>query len=251
MNVWTISDLHLSFGTPNKNMDVFGEKWINHPTKIKKNWEKYITKDDLILIAGDISWGLHEKEALKDLEWIDSLPGNKVLIKGNHDLWWKSSSKVRKILPSSIHIIYNDAITFGNITIGGTRLWDAPNLNYYKYIDIKEIKNVNIKKKQFTEDEIQKDAKIFKKELDRLARSLDAMDKQAKYKILMVHYPPIPPDLSDNEFSRLIKDEDINICIYGHLHNLFSDAPVNFSKDGTKYLCTACDYIDFVPIKLL
>ena len=107
------------------------------------------------------------------------------------------------------------------------------------------------KKKQFTEEEIQKDAKIFNKELNRLARSLDAMDKQAKYKILMIHYPPIPPDLSDNEFSRLIKDEDINICIYGHLHNLFPDAPVNFSKDGTKYLCTACDYLDFIPIKLL
>lgn len=251
MNVWTISDLHLSFGTPNKNMDVFGEKWKNHPEKIKANWERLIKKDDLVLIAGDISWALKPDSALPDLEWIDSLPGIKVMSKGNHDLWWKSSTKVRNILPPSIQIIHNDAFTINDITIGGTRLWDHPDLNYYKYIDMQEIDGVNIKKKEYSDKEIAKDAKIFKNELDRLARSIDAMDRSAKHRILMIHYPPIPPDRSDNEFSRLIKDAEIEICIYGHLHNLYPDAPVNFEKDGTKYLCTACDFINFVPIKLL
>lgn len=251
MNVWTISDLHLSFGTPNKNMDVFGDKWKNHPDKIKAHWEKLIKKEDLVLIAGDISWALKAEDVTPDLEWIDALPGTKVMSKGNHDLWWKSSSKVRKILPPSIHIIHNDAFTINGVTIGGTRLWDHPDLNYYKYIDMKEIDGVNIKKKEYTKEAIAHDAKIFKNELDRLARSLDAMDPTAKHRILMIHYPPVPTDRSDNEFSRLIKDAGIDICIYGHLHNLFPDAPVNFTKDGTKYICTACDFLDFCPIQLI
>lgn len=251
MKVWTISDLHLSFGTPNKSMDVFGEKWKNHPEKIKKNWEKVVKNEDLVLIAGDISWAMKTENALPDLEWIHALPGTKIMSKGNHDHWWKSAAKIRKILPPSMHIIHNDAFTIGDITIGGARLWDHPDLNYYKFIDIKEIEGVNIKKKEYTKEAIAHDAKIFKNELDRLSWSLDAMDKSAKHKILMIHYPPIPPDRSDNEFSRLIQNAGIDICIYGHLHNLFPDAPVNFTKDGTKYLCTACDYLDFSPIQLL
>ena len=251
MNVWTISDLHLSFGTPNKNMDVFGDKWKNHPDKIAENWKKVINHDDLVLIAGDISWAMKTEDAIPDLEWIDKLPGIKLMSRGNHDLWWKSASKVRKILPPSIHIIHNDAFTKDDVTIGGTRLWDHPELNYYQYIEMKEVEGVNIKKKEYSNEELAHDAKIFNNELDRLSWSLDAMDRSAKYRILMIHYPPIPADLSDNAFSRLIKDAEIDICIYGHLHNLYPDAPVNFTKDGTKYFCTACDYLNFSPIKLI
>jgi len=251
MKVWTLSDLHLSFGTRHKEMDVFGEKWKNHAAKIKENWEKRIGAEDLVLIAGDISWGLKQEEVLPDLVWIHSLPGIKVMSKGNHDLWWKSPSKIRKCLPPSIHIIHNDAFTINNVTIGGTRLWDHPDLNYYKYIEMKESLGVKIKKKEYNETTVLQDSKIFKNELDRLAWSIDAMDKGAKYKILMIHYPPIPPDHSDNEFSRLIKDAGINICIYGHLHNLYPDAPVNFVKDGVCYYCTACDYLNFTPLLLL
>jgi predicted phosphohydrolase len=251
MNVWTISDLHLSFGTPDKKMDVFGENWHNHPDKIKAHWEHLIRPDDLVLIAGDISWGLKLENAIPDLEWIDALPGKKVLSRGNHDLWWKSASSVRKVLPPSLSIIHNDAYNYGDISIGGTRLWDHPDLNYYKFIDMKEIKGVNIKKKEYSNVEVAHDQKIFQNELDRLCMSLDAMNRNAKYKILMIHYPPIPPDRSDNEFSRLIKDTGITHCIYGHLHNLYPDAPVNFTKDGTKYICSACDYINFCPIRLL
>ena len=251
MKVWALADLHLSFGTPNKKMDVFGPKWVNHPDKIRRNWLSLIGPDDLVLIAGDISWGLKPEQVKPDLDWIHELPGTKVMSKGNHDLWWHSGSKVRKILPPSIQIINNDALTINGITIGGTRLWDHPDLNYYKYIDMKEIKGVNIKKKVYDESTVRHDEKIFQNELDRLCRSLDAMDHTAKTRILMIHYPPIPPDRSDNEFSRLIKDYNIDVCLYGHLHNLYPDAPVNFEKDGTRYLCTACDYLNFCPIEIL
>jgi uncharacterized protein len=251
MKIWALADLHLSFGIENKKMDVFGDKWINHPDKIKKNWEALVAPEDLVLIAGDISWGLKPEQVMPDLEWIHALPGTKVMSRGNHDLWWKSKSKVRKMLPESIHIIHNDAFTLGDISIGGTRLWDHPDLNYYKFIDMQEIEGVNIKKKEYSEATVRHDAKIFSNELDRLCRSLDAMDRKAKRKILMIHYPPIPPDRSDNEFSRLIKDYEIETVIYGHLHNLYPDAPVNFEKDGTRYICTACDFMNFCPIELV
>ena len=108
-----------------------------------------------------------------------------------------------------------------------------------------------LRRKKYDEETIRRDEKIFANELDRLCRSLDCLDHKAKRRILMIHYPPIPPDRSDNAFSRLIKDYQIDTVIYGHLHNLFPDAPVNFEKDGTQYLCTACDYLDFKPIELV
>ena len=251
MKVWALADTHLSFDTPNKKMDVFGDKWKDHPDKIKKNWEELIKEEDLVLIAGDISWAMRPENAKSDLDWIGTLPGTKVISKGNHDLWWKSASKVREVLPPSIHVIHNDAFTIGDISIGGTRLWDHPDLNYYKYIEIQDIKGVNIKKKEYTKETLAHDHKIFENELDRLAWSMDAMDTGAKHRILMIHYPPVPVDRSDNEFTRLIKNENIEVCVYGHLHNLYPDAPVNFTKDGTKYYCTAADYLDFKPILIL
>lgn len=251
MKVWALADLHLSFDTPNKKMDVFGDKWIDHPQQIKEHWEKLIAPEDLVLIAGDISWAMKAENAKADLEWIHNLPGTKVISKGNHDLWWKSSKKVRDIMPSSIHVIHNDAVTIGDITIGGARLWDHPELNYYKFIEMKKVEGVNIKKKEFTKEAIAHDDKIFRNELERLSWSLDAMDKNAKHRILMIHYPPVPVDRSDNDFSKLIKDKNIDICVYGHLHNLYPDAPVNFNKDGTQYYCTACDFLHFTPIQIL
>src|SRR6185436_13877424 len=105
MTIWAIADLHLSFGVANKKMDVFGPQWINHPEKIAHFWQHSILPTDLVLIPGDISWAIHSEEAIPDLQWIDQLPGTKLLLKGNHDFWWNSLSKVKQILPSSCHLI--------------------------------------------------------------------------------------------------------------------------------------------------
>ncbi len=248
MAIWAIADLHLSFGVEGKKMDVFGPKWVDHASKIEKNWKSSIANDDLVLIAGDISWALHQEDAMADLEWIENLPGTKVMIKGNHDLWWRSASKVRKVLPNSIHLVQNDAFTIHGVTIGGTRLWENPLISYNEYIEFREVKGVNIHKKENTEEERLHDEKIFKTELDRLTTSIAAMDSNAKHRIVMVHYPPAGPLNRDSVVMDILAKNRIDVCLFGHLHNLKQEAPVNFSYKGVRVLCTACDYLDFKPV---
>ncbi len=149
MTVWAIADLHLSFGIKDKEMDVFGKEWHNHHAKIEQHWREDITNEDLVLLAGDISWAKRLEEALPDLSWINALPGTKVMIRGNHDYWWSSPSKVRDALPSSLHIIQNDTFEWNDVAIAGSRLWDSTEYNfkdvlYYltscDYLDFKPIK---------------------------------------------------------------------------------------------------------------
>lgn len=250
MNIWALSDLHLSFGVKNKEMDVFGEKWVRHHEKIKMHWESMVQKDDLMLIAGDISWALTLEEAIPDLAWIDQLPGTKVMIKGNHDLWWKSQSKVKSILPPSIHIIYNNAFNLGDITIGGARLWENASIDYSPYITFVDTPNVHVHLKENTEEEKRHDEKVFQNELSRLAWSLDAMKREAKLRIVMLHYPPTNPQHEENNVTRLLENEAIDYCIYGHIHNLKEGAPVDYTMGNVKYICTAADWLNFVPYKL-
>lgn len=252
MKIWAIADLHLSFGVKEKEMDVFGPKWVKHHEKIRQHWLECISENDLVLIAGDLSWALNLEHALPDLMWIAALPGTKVIIKGNHDLWWKTTKKVRDALPPSMHLIYNDACTIGDVTIGGTRLWENREINWNEHIEFTATpKGVNVHKKIYTEEEIQHDEKVYKNEIERLCVSLDAMSRSAQIRIVMVHYPPTGPDHLPTEVTRLMHNEKIDYCIYGHLHNLKKDAPTDFQMNHTQYCCTACDHLDFIPRKLL
>ena len=113
MKIFAISDLHLSFNC-DKPMDIFGGNWEGYTDKIKENWLSKITDEDIVLIAGDISWAMKLDEVHKDIEWINELTGTKIMIKGNHEYWWKSISSVRAILPESIKAIQNDSIKIGN-----------------------------------------------------------------------------------------------------------------------------------------
>lgn len=249
MHVFVISDLHLSFSTPTKSMEIFGENWKNYSKKIEANWKKNVTKDDLVLIPGDISWAIKLKEALIDLEWIHNLPGKKVIIKGNHDYWWPSQTKLSKALPPSISFIQNSALSFDNISIAGTRLFDTQEYNFDEYINFIP----NPKEKKNKEKEIQEDLseKIFFREIERLKLSLEKIDKNAKTKIVMTHYPPISANLKDSKISKLLDDYNIDICVFGHLHNLKKEKEMFGKKDMTQYILTSADYIDFNPIKIL
>jgi len=168
MAIWAIADLHLSFGVPEKTMEVFGPEWKSYGEKLQSNWIEVVQSDDLVLIAGDISWAMRPEEAQKDLDWIEALPGTKVMIKGNHDYWWSSLSKTKKILPPSIHIIQNDAFHWKEYTIGGARLWDTHEYTFDAYIDFQEAP-VSPSQQE----------KIFSRELDRLELSLKKLDPNA------------------------------------------------------------------------
>lgn len=248
MAIWAIADLHLSFGTPGKEMDVFGTQWKDWTKKIETNWRALIQETDLVLIAGDISWATKPEDAAADLNWIHRLPGTKVIIRGNHDYWWTSISKVEKVLPSSVKIIQNNAFDWNDISIGGARLWDTTEFNFLPFINFADNPRANkLAEKDHGGDEAER---IFLRELTRLELSLNCLNKNATLKIVMTHYPPIGAELHDCRVSALLEKHKVDLCVFGHLHNLKQEALLFGTKNGITYHLTSCDYLNFTPIKI-
>lgn len=247
MAVWALGDLHLSFGIANKEMDIFGSNWAGHPEKIRRNWVECVAADDLVLIPGDISWAMHPEDAKADLDWIDALPGTKVMIRGNHDYWWASLKKLEKVLPPSIHLVQNNVFRWNDFAIGGARLWDTPEYTFGRFINYKENPRENVLTKVEDPREAQK---IFERELGRLEMSLKQLPKDGCVKIAMTHYPPIGADLQPSKVSAILEKYDITACVFGHLHNVQHGTLPFGTKNGIKYLLTSCDYLDFHPIKV-
>ncbi len=250
MSIWALADFHLSFDTPNKSMELFGPKWKNWTEKIQENCHELITDEDLLLIAGDISWASNIDKALKDLQWIDALPGQKIILKGNHDHWWPSLTKLKANLPKSLQALHNNSIEFNDVSIGGSRLWDSDEYNFNSIIEIQENpleKPQNISK----EEKLIEDKKIFERELTRLQLSLDKLDQKAKVRIAMLHYPPIGLEMAESRVHKLLKSYHVDVCVFGHLHSINSTAELFGEKDGISYHLTSCDYLDFIPKKIL
>ncbi len=249
MAIWTLADLHLSFGVPDKEMDLFGEHWKHHAAKIQEHWLASIKPDDLVLIPGDISWAMRLEDVRPDLEWIHSLPGTKVILKGNHDYWWGSLGQIKKILPSSIHLIQNNAFHWGDVSIAGARLWDTPEYGFGQFIEYRENPRAQIlTAREKDQDEAER---IFQRELGRLELSLKCLDKlSGPVRIAMTHYPPIGADLKDSRASQILEKYKIHTCVFGHLHNVKRGIPLFGEKNGIRYLLTSCDYLDFQPLKI-
>lgn len=229
MALYTISDLHLGFNVE-KPMDIFGDKWKNHCDKIKENWLSKITDDDMVLIAGDISWSLKEEDSKYDLDWIDELPGKKIISKGNHDYWWNSISKLNSMYENT-KFLQNNFYVYEDYAICGTRGWICPGSD------------------KFTT----KDEKIYKREIIRLKLSLDAAKKQGFKKIIvMLHYPPTNEKFQKSDLVNIIEEYGVEKVIYGHLHGpVLQGKLLNGVWDGVEYILTSADYIDFNPKRLL
>ncbi|HLB53145.1 MAG TPA: metallophosphoesterase [Chlamydiales bacterium] len=248
--IWAIGDLHLSFGVKDKSMDLFGPEWENHAEQIASHWKACIHPDDLVLIPGDISWAMRLEDALIDLEWIDRLPGTKVMIKGNHDYWWGSLKKVSSQLPPSIHLIQNQAFHWRGVAIGGARLWDTPEYGFSKYVEFKE----NPKEKAPNAEVIvqeEMNQKIFDRELHRLDLSLQSFQPESQIRIAMTHYPPIGADLAPSRTSQILEKYGVKICVFGHLHAIKAGIPLFGEKNGIRYVLTSADYIRFQPVPIL
>lgn len=223
MKIFAISDLHLCLSGA-KPMDIFGASWANYLDEIKDDWNSKVTDEDIVLMSGDMSWALKLEEATKDLEYLESLKGKKIIIRGNHDYWWKGISVLRRELPRDIYPIQNDAIKIENYIICGTRGWQVPERN----------------KPQSNEDK-----KIFDREQIRLELSLksaiELKDNENDKIICMIHYPPFNSNLDDSEFTKLIEKYDVNKVIYGHLHGGASRSINYINKNGIDYFLTSCD----------
>jgi uncharacterized protein len=248
MTIWALSDPHLSFGTPNKSMEAFGPLWAGYAEKIETNWRSLVSKEDLVLIPGDISWAMRLEEALVDLRWIDALPGTKVIIRGNHDYWWSSAKKLSQVMPPSIHFIQNNAFLWNDVSIGGTRLWDSEEYSFNQYVHFQE--EGPKKSSEPSSYDPEADRKIFKRELERLRLSLQQMDPKAKFKIALTHYPPIGADLQPSSASAILEEFEIQYCVFGHLHSL-KTKPLFGQARGVNYILSSCDYLDFTPLQIV
>lgn len=228
MGLYAISDLHLSFEA-DKPMGIFGEKWINHEEKIKKNWVDIINQEDTILIAGDISWSMKVEDGKMDLEWIHNLPGRKIFVKGNHDYWWTSISKLNSMY-QDMNFIQNNYFFYEKYAICGTRGWICPDTD------------------KFTEH----DKKIYDRELIRLKLSLDSAKKAGFDKfIVMIHYPPISNNSLDKGLLAIFKEYNVEKVIYGHVHNMNKENAFEGKIEEIDYILSSCDYLDFKPVKIL
>ncbi|MGL4109238.1 metallophosphoesterase [Clostridium sp. LP20] len=224
MALYAISDLHLAFNA-DKPMDIFGEKWSKHDEKIKGNWLRLVKPEDTVLIAGDISWAMKAEDSLYDLNWINELPGKKIISKGNHDYWWGSISKLNKMYEYT-KFLQNNFYIYEDYAICGTRGWMCPGTD------------------KFTE----KDAKIYSRELLRLRLSLEVA-KKAGYKkfIVMIHYPPTNERFEESGFVEIFKEYNVEKVIYGHLHGPALGRVLDGNVNGIEYIMTSADYVDFCP----
>lgn len=228
MALYAISDLHLAFND-DKPMDIFGDRWLNHDDKIKRNWTNIVSEEDMVLIAGDISWAMTAENSKADLEWIDSLPGKKIISKGNHDFWWGSITKLNSMF-NNTKFLQNNFYTYKDYAICGSRGWVCPDAE------------------RFTE----KDRKIFSRELIRLRLSLDNA-KEAGYKkfVVMLHYPPTSEKFEESEFIKIFKEYEVEKVIYGHLHGPALSNLLEGYRDGIQYIMTSADKINFSPELIL
>lgn len=219
MRIFALSDLHFSFAC-DKPMDLFGGQWENHAARCIQNWKEMVTEDDVVLVAGDISWAMSLNDAKADLDAIGELPGRKVLIKGNHDYWHGSLAKTREILHPSITFLQNDAIRIGEYTFFGSRGWKRPS----------------------DQDFTPEDAKIYKREAGRIEMSAAAAQKLGGTLVGMTHYPP------GEEIEAIFAKAGARAVIYGHLHGaVLGTRQHDYRKDGVDYYLTSCDYLGCVP----
>lgn len=223
--IYAIADLHLDH-SGEKPMDIFGSNWVGHEKKIEESWRKNITSEDLVLLPGDISWGLKLSDATCDLLFIDSLPGTKLITKGNHDYWWSSLSKLNALNLKSIHFIHNNSYSYKDISICGTRAWMDKSSKEYK----KDMDN------------------IYMRELGRLRNSLEKAEFENK--IAMLHYPPFNEKKELNEFGLMCRDYGVSILLYGHLHGEGHREIVEGNFDGMNVICVSSDYINFEVKKI-
>jgi predicted phosphohydrolase len=255
MKIFALSDPHLSLATPNKSMTIFGSHWVDHAAKISRAWKDRVGEEDVVLVAGDVSWAMRLSEAAADLAFLAQLPGRKVLIRGNHDYWWGSATKVRSLLPAGMYILHNDALFLDGVALAGTRLWIDPDMAPPRLPQRTEQDGLPVRsnrnKDEWNSESIdpERDQRIFERELGRLELALSRLSDQAPLRIAMVHFPPLSNDLKETRAARMLEEAGIHHCVFGHLHNVLPGPGRSFygCRKGVVYHLTSCDYLDFVP----
>lgn len=233
MSIFVIADLHLSFKNP-KPMDIFGDNWTKHEEKIKKDWNEKVKEEDLVVLPGDFSWATYIEDTIPDFEYLNSLPGKKIMLKGNHDYWWTTVTKMKKYLKEknfkNIDFLYNNSFCIEDKIIVGTRGW-------------------------VTNPKSEENYKILKRENDRLKISLESGIKNFgtdKEIIAFIHYPPFYKEMVPDEinFRKTLEQYNVKRCIYAHLHAESHKDAIEGIFNGISYKLASSDYLNFDLLKL-
>lgn len=229
MSLYAISDLHLSAFNP-KPMDIFDEIWKDHQMKILKNWNNIINNDDYVLVLGDLTWGKNMIESKPDLDFIANLNGFKIIIQGNHDYFWNSTQKLNDMY-DNMFFLKNSYYKYQDYAICGTRGWVCPNDSRYT----------------------EHDKKIYLREVNRLKNSIQmAVNDNCNDIIVCTHFPPTNDKKENSMFIDVLKQYDIKMSIYGHLHGKKNyNASYMGDIDGINYKLVSADFLNFNPIKIL
>ncbi len=235
MNVFAIADLHLGLGI-DKKMDIFGPAWLDHPSKIKNSWVSLVGREDLVLIPGDISWAISLDQARADIDFISMLPGKKVIIRGNHDYWWSTLTKLNRFLPEDIVPIHNTSFVYRGVGVAGTRLWIEPELRLEASSD--------------------SDEKIYKRELERLRMSISSLPGGLEKIVVMTHFPPISIQGEPGRAVRVVEEYYTpDVWVFGHMHLDGSGSKdyhcFNRVIGKTRYEFVSADFLGFKPRLIL
>lgn len=212
-------------------MDRFGEHWRDHGQRVFDAWERAVRDEDLVLVVGDTSWAMRLEDAMPDLNRIGQMPGLKVLIKGNHDYWWQSRSKMSRVLDPSIKILQASSIIVNRIAVVGTRGWTCPNDAHFD----------------------EQDSKIYEREVGRLSSafaSIRGRENEFDHLIVALHYPPTNASHERSGFTDLIDGHGAEICVYGHLHGDDIETALTGLREKTTYFLVSADAANFAPAEL-
>ncbi len=227
--LYTIGDLHLSLDK-SKPMDIFGTEWEGHAEKIQQNFA-VADSSDVTVICGDLTWGIDMESCLQDFLYIDALPGNKIILKGNHDYWWTTASSAMKFFAkheiTTISILNNNCYYYNGVALCGTRGW---------------MYSVG--------SETEHDKKMMNREAQRLENSLKAADSTAE-KFCFLHYPPIYGRFRADKMIELMKIYGVTRCYYGHIHGPGRAYAVEGTRDGIEYKLVSADHAGFKPIAII
>jgi predicted phosphohydrolase len=245
--LFAIGDLHLS-GTRPKPMDVFGPEWADHDRRIEATWRACVCDEDVVLVAGDISWAMRLADAVPDLARIASWPGEKILVRGNHDYWWEAIGKLRRLDLPTLHYLQHTPVCLGPFAVAGTRLWDLPEVRWpQEYRSFPE--GVAHGKRREPMD----DTHLVERELQRLALSLEELPREAEVRVALLHHPPVGSAGEPSRASEIIARHRPDLCVYGHLHALGPEPRpgADCVLEGTRYVLVSADWLGFAPRELM
>lgn len=228
-----MADTHLSI-TVNKPMDIFGNRWADHTNRIKEEWCATVTDADTVVIPGDISWAMNFEEAREDFLFLDSLPGHKLISKGNHDYWWATKKKQDAFFEengiTTVSQLYNNAYKVGNYMVCGSRGWYSDDHNAPKDSDYEKIVNREVGRIELS------------------IKAADEIDPKAE-KLMFLHFPPVFGDYVCEEIVDCLVRNGIKRCYYGHIHGKYDAEAVTRYRDIDFYLISA-DFLGFKPMRI-